>query len=194
MDRDGVINEIFYDSELGLVDSPLNPSQFNLLPGVTEAIKLFNDMNLKVIVVSNQPAIAKGKMTLELFEQVRNKMNAMLELKGAHLDAEYYCLHHPEAKLSEYRIECDCRKPKPGLILQASKDFNLDLSKCYLIGDSLTDIKAGLLAGCQTYLIGTPKCDLCHLMGEKNIKPSRIIPNLIHGSKIIEEIEHGNIP
>ena len=187
LDRDGVINEIVYFPELGLLDSPLNPDQFRLLPGVPEAIKTFNALGLKVIIVSNQPAIAKGKMTMELFDEIRKKMKMELLRWNARIDGEYYCLHHPEARLPEYRIICDCRKPKPGLILKAAEDFNLDLSESYMIGDSLTDIEAGKAAGCRTILIGKLKCDLCRLMIEKGVKPDHIVPSLLHASKIIEK-------
>src|SRR3972149_1704709 len=128
LDRDGVINKIVYFPEHGILDSPLNPRQFRLLPGAAEAIRVFNRLGLKVIVVSNQPAVAKGKMTEALFGQIRQKMNGSLAKKGARLDGEYYCFHHPKAKVAQYRSDCDCRKPKPGLILKAAKDFELDVS------------------------------------------------------------------
>jgi len=195
LDRDGVVNEIVYFPELGVLDSPLNPRQFRLLPGAAEAIRVFNRLGLKVIVVSNQPSIAKGKMTEEVFERVRSKMKRLLEKKSAHIDAEYYCFHHPSSKNPRYKGNCDCRKPKPGLILKAAKDFELDLSKCYLVGDGLTDIKAGKAEGCRSFLIGNLKCDLCRLMENENVKPDFIVPNLFHASKIIEKElkKNGNI-
>lgn len=192
LDRDGVINEIVYFPEFGLIDSPLNPAQFRLLPGVVEAIRTFNRLGLKVVVASNQPSIAKGKMTEKVFEEVRLKMKRQLKKGGAYLDAEYYCFHHPLAKDTRYRADCDCRKPKPGLILRAAKDFGLDLSKCYLVGDGLTDIKCGRVAGCRTFLIGNLKCDLCRLMEEEKVKPDLIVSSLLHGSKIIEREVNGN--
>jgi D-glycero-D-manno-heptose 1,7-bisphosphate phosphatase len=194
LDRDGVINGIVYFPDMGMPDSPLNPRQFKLLPGVAEAIRIFNSLGLKVIVASNQPAIAKGKMTPELFEQIRIKMRTALEKKGAHVDGEYYCLHHPQAKLVEYKVNCNCRKPKPGLILKASEDFGLEPAQCYAIGDSLTDVEAGKAVGCMTFLIGNSKCDLCKLLEEKNVKPDYIVPSLLHASKIIERMRNGNIP
>jgi len=192
LDRDGVINEIVYFSEFGVLDSPLNPRQFRLLPGVVEAVRAFNRLGLKVIVVSNQPAIAKGKMTEEVFERVRLKMKRELEKRGAYIDAEYYCFHHPRAENAKYRDNCDCRKPKPGLILRAAKDLSLDLSKCYVVGDGLTDIKAGRAVGCRSFLIGSLKCDLCRLMEDENVKPDLIVPSLLHASKIIEREVNGN--
>ena len=187
LDRDGVINEVVYFPEFGILDSPLNPKQFRLLPGVVEAVQVFNRVGLKVIVVSNQPAVAKGKMTEEAFEKVRRKMARLLEKKGAHVDAEYYCFHHPRAKEAKYREDCECRKPKPGLMLRAARDFGLDLSKCYVVGDGLTDVKAGRAVGCKTILIGSLKCDLCRLMESERVKPDLIVSSLLHASKIIEK-------
>jgi D-glycero-D-manno-heptose 1,7-bisphosphate phosphatase len=187
LDRDGVINEIAYFPELGLLDSPLNVKQFRLLPKVAEVIIALNHLDLKVIVVSNQPGIAKGKITTKAFEEIRLKMKRELGRKGAHLDGEYYCFHHPSAKVAKYRTNCDCRKPRPGLFLRAAKDFELDLKKSYVVGDSLTDIKAGKAAGCRTILIGSLKCDLCRLMEVEGVKPDYIIADLLEASRIIEK-------
>jgi D,D-heptose 1,7-bisphosphate phosphatase len=187
LDRDGVINRLVFFPEYGIVDSPLNPAQYRLMPGAAEAVQTFNRLGLKVIVVSNQPAIAKGKMSEQLFKKVRVKMKRLLEKKGAHLDGEYYCFHHPRAKRPEFRVNCDCRKPKPGLFLRAAKDFGLDISRCYAIGDGLTDIKAGNSVGCRTILIGQSKCDSCKLMEAMKVKPDVITYSLLEASKIIEK-------
>jgi len=191
LDRDGTINELVYLPEFGIIDSPLNPDQFKLVPGAAEAIRSFNEMGLKVIIVSNQPSIAKGKTTMKLFEEVRAKMRRLLAEAGAHIDAEYYCFHHPESKLPEFRLNCQCRKPKPGLLLKAAEDFNLNLKDCFMIGDGITDIMAGQAVGCKTILIGRLKCDLCRVMEDLGVKPHYIAPNLNHASEIIrEEVLH----
>lgn len=187
LDRDGVINEIVYFPELGLLDSPLNPKQFKLLPNAARGIKLLNSLGLKVIIASNQPAIAKGKTTRELFEKIREKMIRELKKSGARIDAEYYCFHHPAAKYAEYRVKCRCRKPKPGLLLKAAKERGIDLSKSFLVGDSVTDIAAGKAAGCKTILIGYLKSDLSRLIEEKNTKPNHIAPSLLEAAKIIKK-------
>ncbi len=187
LDRDGVINKLAFFPDLGLIDCPLNPAQFKLIAGAAEAIKTFNHLGLKVIVVSNQPAIAKGKMSEELFESVRLKMKRLLEKSGAHVDAEYYCFHHPYAIRYEYKIICNCRKPKPGLILQAKKDLSLEGGKYYMIGDGITDVMAGNAVGCKSILIGEPKCDLCRKMEAMAVKPYLIASSLLEASKIIEK-------
>jgi len=197
LDRDGTINELVYFPELGLIDSPLNPEQFKLIEGAAKAIRLFNEAGFKVIIVSNQPSIAKGKMTMKLFEDVRDKMRRLLAQAGARVDGEYYCFHHPEAVLPELRVNCGCRKPKPGLLFRAAEDFNLNLRGCYMIGDSLTDVLAGKAAGCRTILLGRFKCDLCRFMHELDAEPDHIVPSLINAYKIIERevlVVGGNIP
>lgn len=187
LDRDGTINELVYFPEFGLIDSPLNPKQFKLLPGAAEAIRRFKQLGFKVIVVSNQPSIAKGKITMRLFEDIRAKMKRLLADEEAYIDGEYYCFHHPEAVLPEFKVDCDCRKPKPGLLIKAAKDLNLNLKECYMIGDGITDVMAGQAVGCRTFLIGRLKCDLCKLMGDLGVKPDYIIPRLIDACRIIEE-------
>lgn len=187
LDRDGVINELVYFPEVGIIDSPLNPDQFRLLPDVAKAVRTLNDLGFKVVVVSNQPGVAKGKMTEKLFAEIRLKMKKELEREGAHLDAEYYCLHHPDAVKQEYRIKCDCRKPKPGLLLKASSDLDLDPARSFSVGDSLTDVKAGKTAGYKTILIGSMKCDLCRLMDQENAHPDFIAESLIKAVEIIRK-------
>jgi len=185
LDRDGVINELAYFPEVGIIDSPLNPDQFRLLPGVPEAIRALNELGFKVAVVSNQPAIAKGKMTERLFAKIRSKMKEELEREGAHLDAEYYCFHHPDAVREEYKVNCDCRKPKPGLFVKASSELGLDPSRSFSVGDSLVDVKAGKAAGFTTILIGSVKCDLCRLMDQEDAHPDSVAASLI---KAVETI------
>jgi len=186
LDRDGTINEMVYLEDFGLIDSPMNPEQFRLVAGAGEAIRRLNELGMKVVVVSNQPGIAKGKMTPQLFEEIRKKMKQLLREDGARLDAEYYCLHHPEAQVSRYRSICNCRKPKPGLILKAAEDLNLDLSGSYMVGDGLTDVIAGKAAGCRTILIGKLKCDICKLMDLEEARPDLIVGSLVEAVTEIE--------
>lgn len=143
LDRDGTINK--YVGFLRNIDD------FELIEGVAEAIKLINQSGYLAIVVTNQPVIARGEVTWEELNEIHKKMATLLGKEGAYVDGIYICPHHPdkgfEGERPEYKIDCDCRKPKPGLLLQAAKDFNIDLSESYMIGDSLRDVKAGENAG-----------------------------------------------
>ena len=185
LDRDGVINEIIYHKEMGIIDSPFTVKQFKLLPNVADAIKRFHSLGYKVIVVSNQPGLAKDHFSMEVFEKIREKMILGLEKDGAIIDADYYCLHHPYGKIEKYTKICDCRKPKPGMLKKAAKEHNIDLSKSWMIGDGINDIAAGQAAGCKTILIGRIKCDLCKLLDDEKVKPDFIKPNLYKASMII---------
>ena len=184
-DRDGVVNELIYHKEMGVIDSPFTVEQYKLLPDVGKAINIFHELGFKVIIVSNQPGMAKDSFSREAFENIRKKMNIELKKQGAFVDAEYYCFHHPEAKIEQYKKICDCRKPKPGMILTAAKEHNIDLSQSWMIGDGITDIQAGQKAGCKTILIGRMKCDLCKIMENEEVKPDYIVPNLYKAALII---------
>ncbi|MGA2670087.1 MAG: HAD family hydrolase [Dehalococcoidia bacterium] len=186
LDRDGVINELVYYPEHGIADSPFTTKQFKLIAGVCEAINRFHELEFKVILVSNQPGIAKGYLSQETFDKIRKKMNDELAKEGASLDGEYYCFHHPEAKVERLKVNCGCRKPEPGLLLQAAKDSDVDLSQSCMIGDGLTDVKAGKSAGCQTVLLGKMKCELCHLMDEQDAHPDFIAPNLLEAANLVK--------
>lgn len=189
IDRDGVINELIYYPEHGIVDSPFTAEQFKPISGAGEAIKRLHEMGYKVILASNQPGIAKGHMSQENFDKIRQKMKEELAKKGAFLDGEYYCIHHPEAKIARLKVDCKCRKPKPGLLLQAAEDMNIDLSRSWMIGDGLTDVIAGKEAGCRTILLGRMKCELCHIMDEEDAKPDAVTSNLREAAQFIFEQE-----
>ena len=187
LDRDGVINRMVYDAEHGTVDSPAHPEQFELLPGAADAVRALNRSGLPVAVVSNQPGVAKGKMTLALQEAITSKMHAELAAGGAHLDGVYYCLHHPDAELPEYRVRCECRKPRPGLLLRAADELGISLADSWMIGDGLTDVQAGQAAGCRTVWLGAWKCDVCHIARDKNAAPAFIAADLAQAVRMITE-------
>ena len=184
LDRDGVINELVYHQEQEVIDSPFTPGHFKLIPGVTEALKTLQDNGYITILVSNQPGIAKGHMTENNFELIKQKMHSELKKGDAEFDSEYYCLHHPEAVVEKYGVQCDCRKSLPDLLFKAARKKNIDLKGSWLIGDNLSDIQAGKAAGCRTVLIGTMKCELCRLMAEKNVFPDKVFGN------VVEAVEH----
>ncbi|MGN1381693.1 MAG: D-glycero-beta-D-manno-heptose 1,7-bisphosphate 7-phosphatase [Eubacterium sp.] len=149
LDRDGTINR--YVGFLRDID------QFELIPGVADAIKRINNSGYLAIVVTNQPVIARGEVTWEELQQIHNKMETLLGAEGAYLDAIYFCPHHPdkgfEGEIPELKIDCSCRKPKPGMLLKAAEDFNIDLKSSWMIGDGRNDIEAGRNAGCRTILL-----------------------------------------
>ena len=134
-----------------------NIDDFELIEGVAEAIKLINQSGYLAIVVTNQPVIARGEVSWEELYEIHKKMATLLGKDGAYVDGIYICPHHPdkgfEGERPEYKIECDCRKPKPGLLLQAAKDFNIDLSESYMIGDSHRDVEAGENAGVKKSIL-----------------------------------------
>lgn len=154
LDRDGTINK--YVGFLRNID------EFELMDGVADAIKKINASGYLTIVVTNQPVIARGEVSFEELEEIHNKMETLLGKEGAYLEAIYFCPRHPhkgyEGERLELKFDCDCRKPKPGMLLNAARDFNIDLSQSWMIGDGENDIKAGQNAGCQTALIGSESC------------------------------------
>lgn len=153
LDRDGTINK--YVGFLKDID------EFELLPDVAKAVRMINAMGYLAIVVTNQPVIARGDITKSQLLGIHRKMETLLGLEGAYLDAVYYCPHHPdkgfEGEVPELKIKCSCRKPEPGMILQAAKEYNINLSESWMIGDRENDIKAGKAAGCRTALISRDK-------------------------------------
>ena len=157
LDRDGTINK--YVGFLRNIDD------FELIDGVSEAIKKINQSGYLAIVVTNQPVIARGEVTWEKLQEIHKKMETLLGKDGAYIDGIYICPHHPdkgfEGERLEYKFDCDCRKPKPGLLLQAAKVFNIELSQSIMIGDSERDIEAGKNAGCRDSLMISSNKENC---------------------------------
>lgn len=139
VDRDGVINE-----ERNYVH---RVEDFVFLPRVAQGLRLLSEAGYLLIIVTNQAGIARGYYKLSHLKILHEYMQQQLALQGVKLDAIYFCPHHPQGIVKKYSIECDCRKPKTGLLLQAKLDFGLDLSKSVLIGDKITDIQSGKNAG-----------------------------------------------
>lgn len=185
LDRDGVVNAMWYDPEHGTVDSPAHPDQLQVLPGVPAAIARLTAAGFAVAIVSNQPGIAKRKLVPRLLDAITERLRETLEAEGARLDGVYYCLHHPDAVVEAYRAVCDCRKPAPGLIRRAAAELDVDLPSSYMIGDGVTDVQAGRRAGCRTVWIGSRKCDVCRLMQEEDTRPDLVAPDLPHAVNLI---------
>ena len=146
LDRDGTINQ-----DRGYI---VNREDFIFEEGAVAAISLLNQAGFRVIVVSNQAGIAHGHFSPQAVDSLHRWVNVQLAAAGAHIDAFYYCPHHP-AGLPPYRQVCDCRKPAPGMLLKAAADFSLDLAACWLVGDHQSDIAAGIAAGVKPLFILT---------------------------------------
>lgn len=158
LDRDGTLNK--YVGFLRNVD------ELELLPGVTEAVRKINESGYLAIIATNQPVIARGEVTVPELQEIHNKLETLLGHAGAYVDAIYYCPHHPhkgyEGEIPELKIDCECRKPKAGLLLQAAKDFNIDLSVSYMVGDGENDVQCGINAGCKSVRITDGEAEGMH--------------------------------
>ena len=178
VDRDGVINDMVYDDEEGRVTSPVRARQMRVFPYVASVVKALRGMGFKVIVISNQPGVAKRQFTLRELDRMNGKIRAHLKAGGTRFDAEYYCLHHPEGLVRKYTMVCDCRKPKPGLLLQAADEHRIDLSRSFFVGDALMDVEAGKRAGCKTILVGHLNTFLGTLIEQRGVVPDYVVPSL----------------
>jgi len=147
LDRDGTINE-----EVGFLN---NPDQLKLITGTAEALKLLNNMGFLTVVISNQSGIARGFLTEDRLLEINRELTTMLRESGAIIDKIYYCPHHPDAEISRYHRDCDCRKPNPGMLRRAAEELSVDLQKSFVIGDKISDLTAGFAAGCRTVLVLT---------------------------------------
>lgn len=147
LDRDGTINEE--------VDYICRPNQLKILEGSALAIRSLNQKNLKVVVITNQAGIAYGYYTEEDLTHIHQELIRQLNSYKAKVDAIYYCPHHPEGTLEQYRVRCTCRKPEPGLFLKAAQELGIDLKASYVVGDKMSDIQAGKRLGCFTILVET---------------------------------------
>ncbi len=156
LDRDGTINKY--------VGFLRNIEDFELINGVAEAIRKINASGYLAVLVTNQPVIARGEVTYAELENIHNKMETLLGKEGAYLDGIYFCPHHPhkgyEGEIPELKFDCDCRKPKPGLLIKAAQELNIDLNRSYMVGDGENDMAAGKAAGCKTVLITDKSKDM----------------------------------
>ncbi len=153
VDRDGVINELIADPETGLPESPLSVADVFLIDGAAGALRSLSAAGFLLVGVSNQPAAAKGKVPLALLDQIQQRVLDLLEADGVRFDDFRVCVHHPDAVLWSLRGPCDCRKPAPGMMLDAARGLNIDLAVSWMIGDTDTDVLAGRTAGCRTVLV-----------------------------------------
>ena len=170
LDRDGVINE-----EVGHIS---DPRHLRYIPHVARAIRKLNERAIPVVVVSNQSGVARGYHTDEQVEIIHEAISAELKKEGARIDRFYYCPHHPTEGKGAYLVACDCRKPRPGLLLQAAKELHLDLSRSVMIGDKKSDIEAGHAADTRTILVRTGDGAREHAAWNESFNPTHVARDL----------------
>lgn len=145
LDRDGTL---IHNRHYGC-----DPDSIYLLDGVAEGLRLLKERGFLSIVVTNQSGVARGYFTEEQLDIFHRRLNELLYRRGASIAAFYYCPHHPDGTISRYSVQCNCRKPRPGMVLKACSDLGIDPSKSWLIGDILDDVEAGKRAGCRAILL-----------------------------------------
>lgn len=170
LDRDGVINEeVNYLSD---------PKDMRLIEGAPAAIRRLNEQKIPVIVITNQAGVARGYYAESQVEVLHEALAKELARSGAHIDRFYYCPHHLGGQ-GEHAIDCDCRKPRAGMLKKAAEDFHLNLSKCALVGDKATDIEAGAAVGCRTVLVQTGYGAKEWSSWNQSFQPSYVAPDLL---------------
>ena len=157
LDRDGVINDLVWDERTQSHESPYDPKDVVLVDGAAEGIGILRTAGYKLVVVSNQPAAAKGIVSLTTLEQVNARVSSLLAESEVELDAYYLCFHHPAGTVPDLTAKCTCRKPEPGLLIKAASEMGLALVESWIVGDSETDVAAGRAVGCKTTLLENPR-------------------------------------
>jgi len=182
IDRDGTVNE-----QMGYIN---HLSRFVMLPGAAEAIRLLNMHQYLAIIVSNQSGVARGYYPIGLVDEVHAHMRALMEKEGAFVDGIFFCPHYEKGSVPEYSIECDCRKPRTGLIEKAGKAFEIDMDNSYVIGDRYSDIELALRSDMKGILVttGYGQGDIDYVFPRLSFKPAHIARDLLHAVRwIIEE-------
>jgi D-glycero-D-manno-heptose 1,7-bisphosphate phosphatase len=179
MDRDGTINE-----QMGYIN---HQSRFKILKRVPEAIRLLNDNEFLTIMVSNQSGVARDYFPIDLVYDVHSYLEKELQEKGAYMDGIFFCPHYPSGKIKKYSSECDCRKPKTGMLDQAQAAFDIDMSRSYVVGDRYTDMEFAEKAGLKGILVktGYGMGDIEYVMPQKDVKPAYIAEDLFDGAQWI---------
>ncbi|MCL5675820.1 MAG: HAD-IIIA family hydrolase [Patescibacteria group bacterium] len=188
LDRDGVINKMFYNTKLGTVDTPLSSSQVEFIPGIFEFLKTAKKRGYLLILISSQPGIGIKKLSKKNFLKIKKKISETLKRKSVQFDREYYCLHHPFATIKKYRTNCNCRKPGTALIDKAIKDLDIEVKKSWLVGDGIFDIMAGAKVGIKTILLANVnEAEYLRVLEERlrGIKPDHLVKNLKEAEKIL---------
>jgi D-glycero-D-manno-heptose 1,7-bisphosphate phosphatase len=189
--RYGIMNKaIFIDKDGTLIkDVPYNvdPSLVVLEPNAANALELLKRNNYKLIVISNQSGVAQGYFKEAELENVKARIQELLKENDVCIDAFYFCPHHPDGREADYSVKCECRKPQPGMILQAAIDYNVDLSQSWMIGDILNDVEAGNKASCKTILINNG--NETEWKTNEVRWPTYIVQNLMEAATLILQTE-----
>ena len=184
LDRDGTLNE-----ESGYLN---HVDRLKLIDGAAEAVALLGRHGLKTIVVTNQSGVARGYFPETLLPRLHDKLQELLIERGSQLDAIYYCPHHPDVGEPPYRRDCECRKPKLGMIRKAEKEFSVDARKSYMVGDKISDVEFGRRAGCKTVLLltGYGKGELEHNREQLDGDPDHVAADILDAAKwIVSDLE-----
>lgn len=183
IDRDGTISE-----EVGYIN---HTSRFRLFPYAAAAIEQLHEAGYLAILVTNQAGVARGYFSEDMVKAVHQRMTEELEASGATLDAVYYCAHHPSIGEPPYRYDCDCRKPKPGLLLRAASDFNLDLTNSWMVGDRYSDVELARNAGVKSVLVlsGYGRGEWEHQRDNWTILPDLVAEDLLEAVSLIRSLD-----
>ena len=192
IDRDGTLNEMVYDETHGTFDSPRKPDEVRLMPKAADFLRTIKKCGYLAVVVTNQPGIAKGTLTMQTLQAINSRLAALLSAEGAAWDHLRFCPHFPGASpvKNEYMVECECRKPKPGLLLSAAREFEIDLPASWMVGDGLNDVQAGKAAGCRSILVAKLKIEQVErFFTLDNCQPDAIARDLKQAAEIIISVK-----
>lgn len=166
LDRDGVLNPMVINADHGTIDSPLHPDQVEIFPWVPECLRRLNTAGFSLVIATNQPSAAKGKTTKQNLHETHRRIVELAQADGGVIERSHICYHRSEDG-------CSCRKPRPGMLLQALREVPKHLhSNCWMVGDGVTDVQAGVAAGVRAAYLGPQKCDACKIFDQLKLRPS----------------------
>lgn len=179
---------VFLDRDNTLIEDPgylTDPNSIRLLPGVELAVKTFMQAGYLVVVVTNQSGVARGLLTEETLAKIHERLMQVMAGKGARIDEIYYCPFHPDGAVEQYAVESDLRKPKPGMLLQAAEEMDIDLSASWMVGDGPHDVEAGQRAGCRTIRVRKPHGLMPGQADQESVQADFTVRNLVEAARVI---------